>query len=190
MKGFTPVILILVSVGVFFFFIDPQKKEFDELVQEKNNNSITIERTRDLREARGALNEKYKNISTEDRQKLEKILPDTVDNVRLILDINNIANKYGLSLRGISVSGGPIDESGEINRSSGSTAGQLYGVISLSFSFTADYELFKIFIKDLEDSMRLVDIINFSVSASSANSASSTGEFYDYSLTLNTYWLR
>lgn len=184
MKGLTPIILILVSVGVFFFFIDPQKKELDNLILEKNKNDQTIERARDLRQARGKLQESYNRISEDERRKLSQIVPDTVDNVRLILDINNIANKYGIVLKGISISGGPIQESTEVNRGAGANgSGQLFGTIQLSFSFSASYDIFKLFLKDLEDSMRLVDITDFTVSSSDSN-------FYNYSITLNTYWLR
>jgi Tfp pilus assembly protein PilO len=183
MKGLTPIILIVVSIGVFFFFIDPQKKELDTLLEEKNKNDVTIQKATELRAARGILGEKYKNISQDERTKLSQMLPDTVDNVRLILDINNIADKYGIVLKGISISGGPVDEGKEVNRGAGTTSGKLYGTIQLSFSFSANYDIFKIFLKDLEDSLRLVDITDFSI-------ASSENGFYNYSITLNTYWLR
>jgi Tfp pilus assembly protein PilO len=184
MKGLTPIILILVSVGVFFFFIDPQKKELNVKLEEKNKNEVTMQKATELRVANGALNESYKKISKEERAKLSQILPDTVDNVRLILDINNIATKYGILLKGISISGGPADEGKEVSRgTSASAAGQLYGTIQLSFSFSASYDIFKLFVKDLEDSLRLVDITDISI-------GSSEGDFYNYSITLNTYWLR
>ncbi len=183
MKNLTPIILILVSVGVFFFFIDPQKKELDSRLEEKNKNEVTMQKATELRAANGSLKSKYLKITTEERAKLSQMLPDTVDNVRLILDINNIAKQYGIVLKGISISGGPADESKEVNRAADSSSGQLYGTIQLSFSFSSNYDIFKIFLKDLEDSLRLVDITDITVSSSEEN-------FYNYSITLNTYWLR
>ena len=183
MKGLTPIILILVSVGVFFVVIDPQKRELNALLEEKNKNQVTMQKATDLRTALGTLQAKYLKISEDDRKKLSQMLPDTVDNVRLILDINNIADKYGIELKGITISGGPADESKEVNRGSSNNSGQLYGTIQLTFSFSANYEIFKTFLKDLEDSLRLVDITDFSV-------GSSENDFYNYSITLNTYWLR
>ena len=183
MKGLTPIILILVSVGVFFFFIDPQKKELNTRIEEKNKNEVTMQKATDLRTANGVLKAAYKKISDDERVELSKILPDTVDNVRLILDINNISNKYGIVLKGISISGGPADESKDVSRGTSGTSGQLYGTIQLSFSFSSSYDVFKLFMKDLEDSLRLVDITDFSISTSENN-------FYNYSITINTYWLR
>jgi len=184
MKSLTPIMLILVSIGIFFFFIDPQYKETQTLLAEKNKNDVAIEKASQLRKERGVLQERYNNISDSERATLSQILPDTVDNVRLILDMNNIANDYGIVLKGISVSGGPISETPEVNRSANSVnSGQLYGTIQLSFSVTASYDVFKTFMKDLQDSLRLVDITDFTVTAGE-------GDLYNYSLTLNTYWLR
>lgn len=183
MKGLTPIILILVSVGVFFVVIDPQKKELNALLEEKNKNEVTIQKAKDLRTALGTLQEKYNKISEDDRTRLSQMLPDTVDNIRLMRDINNIADKYGIELKSIGISGGPTEEGKEVNRGSGSNSGQLYGTIQLTLSFSASYEIFKTFLKDLEASLRLVDVTDLSVSASE-------GDYYNYSITLNTYWLR
>jgi len=183
MKSLTPIILILVSIGVFFFFIDPQKKELDQLVKEKNANATMLEKAKNLRESRGRLSDAYKKIGEEDRKKLSKILPDTVDNVRLILDLDELAKKYGISIKGINVSGGPLQGSKEVNRGVAETSSGDYGTIQVSFSFSSSYDVFKIFMKELQDSMRLLDITDFTIT-------SSDNGFYNYSITLNTYWLR
>jgi Tfp pilus assembly protein PilO len=183
MKSLTPIILILVSIGVFFFFIDPQKKELDQLLKEKNENATMLEKARNLRESRERLQGAYNKISEEDRAKLLKILPDTVDNVRLILDIDELAKKYGVSVKGISVSGGPLQGDKEVNRGAADISSGDYGTIQVSFSFSSSYDVFKIFMKELQDSMRLLDITDFTIT-------SSDNGFYNYSITLNTYWLR
>lgn len=184
MKSLTPIILILVSIGVFFFFIDPQKKELDQLLKEKQQNETMLEKARNLRDSRGRLQEAYKKISEEDRDKLLKILPDTVDNVRLILDLDNLASKkYGIVLKGISVSGGPLQENKTVNSGINDTNNSSFGTIQISFSFSSSYDVFKIFMKDLQDSLRLIDITDFSIT-------SSNDGLYNYSITLNTYWLR
>jgi Tfp pilus assembly protein PilO len=184
MKSLTPIILTLVSIGVFFFFIDPQKKELDLILKEKKQNEIMLEKARNLRDSRGRLQEAYNKIGEEDRAKLLKILPDTVDNVRLILDIDNLASKkYGIALKGISVSGGPLEESKTVNNEISDGNDSSFGTIKISFSFSSSYDIFKIFMKDLQDSLRLIDITDFSIS-------SSDDGLYDYSITLNTYWLR
>ena len=183
-----PIILILVSIGIFFLFIDPQIKGIEAVNQTIRVNDEMIELGNNLREDREQLQEKYSNISSADKEILRKILPDTVDNVRLILDINNIADDFGITITNIGVEGGSNSETEENENSviDANTTGFDYGAIELSFSVVSTYNNFKRFMMDLEDSLRLVDITSFSVAPASTE----TGELYSFSVSLNTYWLR
>lgn len=184
MKSYSPLLLVIVSIGIFFFFIDPQYKEVKTLRQTQNENEEMIQKAAKLRADREVLNTKYTSFSAEEKEQLAKIIPETVDNVRLILDIDNIAQEYGIVLRGITITGGTEDS--DTNKSKqvvDKTSGK-HGTITLGFSFTASYETFQKFMIDLEDSMRIVDITDFSVTANEQT------DVYDYSLKLNTYWLR
>ena len=59
------------------------------------------------------------------------------------------------------------------------------GVIRFSFSVSAKYEVFLEFLKQLEESLRIVDIRNIEITRSS-----SEGMIYDYQVTMDTYWLK
>lgn len=182
MKKLMPIILILVSIGIFFLVIDPQYKKIQELNKEIKENTRMLKLASELKEKRDDLQDKFNSFGEDDRKTLEKILPDTVDNVRLILDINNIANDVGIKITNIG-----IDNEGDETESSRnivdrtSTSG--YGTIALSFSVSSTYDVFKVFMKRLENSLRLVDIVDLSVSVGES-------DFYGYNVTLNTYWLR
>jgi Tfp pilus assembly protein PilO len=181
MKQYSAIIYIFIAVGIFFTFIDPMYNDVQALLDEKAENEELIEKANELRRKRQELTNKYNNISEEDRDKLLKVLPETVDNVRLILDVDNIAGKYGIVLRGINISGdiNEEDNSRVVDRTS-----KKYGTISVDFSFSTTYETMKRFIDDLENSLRIVDIRELSVSASE------TSDIYNYSISLDTYWLR
>jgi hypothetical protein len=183
MNKLTPIIFILVSIGIFFFVIDPQYKETKVIKEEIKKYDELIVLANKLRDKREALEKKYESISLEDRKILSKILPDTVDNVRLILDINNIASDVGITIADIGIDTEDNVETGN-NNVIDRTSTKDYGTISLSFSVSATYETFKKFLSRLEDSLRLVDIVDFSVNASEES------DFYGYDLTINTYWLR
>lgn len=177
-----PIILILISVGIFFTFIDPQYKEIQELNKDIAENNRMLNLAQELKDKRDDLQDKFNSIGEEDRKTLEKILPDTVDNVRLILDINNIANDVGIQITNIGINNEQDQDSVKkdvIDRTSATG----YGTLSLSFSVSSTYEIFKVFIERLEDSLRLVDIVDLSVLVGES-------DFYGYDVTLNTYWLR
>lgn len=173
-----PLILIILAIATFFVFIDPLYKEVKVLKQKKADNDKMLELAEQLQRKREQLQNDYNAIKPLEREQLAKLLPDTVDNVRLILDINNIADDYNVAIKNILVSS---DEA--VVASETQTTVADVGTISLSFSITATYDIYLNLLKDLEEALRLVDIRSLEIGRGE-------GIFYDYSITLDTYWLR
>lgn len=113
----------------------------------------------------------------EETEKLEKLLPDHFDNIRLIMDIDAIASKYNVLIRKVDVSNAGSTESG-LGKNTDS-----YNSLSLDFTIEATYDNFQRFLDDLTNSLRMVDVTNLSFQASSLN-------LFRYSLSLKTYWLK
>lgn len=198
MKSIVPILFILVAVGVFFVFIDPEYNNVKELQTEIEKNNETLDLARELREKRESLRERYNQISDQERDELIKLLPDTVDNVRLIIDINNIAEKYGIVIRDIVINsddGGSsasdvqvapsafegVIEQGSLEYPDTSRI----GVISFSFSAETEYEVFIDFLSDLEKSLRIVDVREIEIQTRNLEDS-----IYDYRIKLDTYWLK
>lgn len=180
MKSLMPIILIAVSIGVFIFFVDPQYDEIKETRETIDENKNLLELANQLRRERNTLSDKFSDISEEDRERLGKVLPDNVDNVRLILDIQDIARDFGIQILNINV------QASQDNQQEGrliDNTNNAYGTIAVNFSVSAEYDVFKSFMRRLENSLRLIDIQSFSVSAGD-------GLFYNYNVSFNTYWLR
>jgi uncharacterized protein YabE (DUF348 family) len=112
--------------------------------------------------------------------------------------MNNIAEKFGIIIRDINIDSKESEAEGSKNRvitQKSNFEGVMeengikyvdtskVGVISFSFTVSAKYEVFLEFLKQLEESLRLVDIRNIEISRG-------TGVFYDYRITLDTYWLK
>lgn len=199
MKNITSIILIILSILVFFFFTDGQYKKVQQLQAEIAKNAEVLETANKLNLKKEELNAKFNQISQEEKEELEKLIPDTVDNVRLIIDINNIANQFGIAIRDIGIdSKDSATDTGSAKRVSSQSSNfdgvlqegtvkyvdqSKIGVISFSFTVSAKYEVFLEFLKKLEESLRIVDIRNIEVSRG-------TGVFYDYKVTMETYWLK
>ncbi len=177
----TPIILIIIALSVFIWYIDPVYKEIKTLSAEKNEYSETLSRSEDLLEIRDSLREKYNQIPPNNLDRIKKMLPDAVDNVRLIIDINNIATKYGLRLGNVDLQSG-IEEEGDTDTSV-SESSQTYGEVEIGFSVATTYEVFKRFLEDLEGSLRLVDVTGIGFNRTD------TG-IYNFDLRVKTYWLK
>lgn len=173
-----PIILIIVALGLFFGYIDPTYIQIKELRVEEKTYDEALNQSRELQEIRDALLSRYNTFSQQDLNRLEKLLPDHVDNVRLILDIDSIASNYNMRTRNVTVS----EVSSEDKNIIGANQNAVDSVV-LSFSVAATYENFIRFIKDLESSLRIVDFVGLSFS-------STEGDAFNFNMSIRTYWLK
>lgn len=179
-----PLILVGVSIGLFVVYTNPtyqgpegikalsaRAASFDEALQKSN----------DLRKAREALRARYNTITAEENSKLLAMLPDNVDNIRLAIDINNIAAQNNLAVKNLSVGDTKAGASARSATAVGAS-GSPIGMVDLSFGVSADYATFEKFLNDLERSLRIIDVegITFVQTLTGVN---------EYNITIRTYWL-
>jgi len=185
-KLLVPILFVLLAGGVFFMYIDPTYQNIQKLQEQSGRLDEALQKARELRAAREELLTRYNTFSAEDLARLQKLLPDNVENVRLILDIDAIAAGYDLIIRdfGFSAdaftdqSSGPGPGPSNENRTS-----RDYRSITMEFSTIASYEDFMAFLSDLERSLRVVD-------ASSVNIETTDDGEYNYRVSIRTYWLK
>ncbi|MBI2046297.1 MAG: type 4a pilus biogenesis protein PilO [Parcubacteria group bacterium] len=178
MRYFIPIILIIAAIGVFFWLIDPLYKEIGTLGQQVASFNSALEKSKELQAVRDELLSKYNSFAATDLERLEKMLPDNVDNVRLIMDINNIAARYNMSLKNTKITIVDEAKSGLLGPNR-----KKYGTVQLEFSVSGPYGTFLAFLEDMEKSLRIVDVVGLSF-------ASASKDFYDYTVLLQTYWLK
>ena len=182
--------LIIASLGIFFGYVNPtygalsgaaelKERSIKELVEEQERYADALNKTKEIERERTGLLEKYNAIPLEDRERIEKLLPDHIDSVRLIIDVNNIASKYGMTLRNISLTDSATEQAGS-SRAIGPQAARAKEV-GLKFNVTGSYDDFRSFLRDLEQSLRLVDVQSVLFTTNE--------EDFDYSITISTYKL-
>ncbi|MDD5357102.1 MAG: type 4a pilus biogenesis protein PilO [Candidatus Pacebacteria bacterium] len=179
-KTLTPIILLVASIGLFFGFIDPQYQGIVAKRVKLAQYDEALGKSKDLANRRIELSEKYKSITDEDRVRLSKMLPNAVDNVRLILDINSIANLHGMKIRNTKINQGP---SAADKNNSVIVDERKYDSIGLGFTVTSSYNEFFNFLNDLEHSLRITDIVGLTIRPQKIG-------VYDFSIDLKTYWLK
>lgn len=172
----TPIILLLASLGLFFGYVDGKYKEYSVKNTEYNQYQNALLKNTDFEDRLAELQTKRQNIDPKDQERLAKMLPSTVDSVRLIIELEGIASKYGLSLKNVSV------EKKDGREVLGSN--NPFGELTASFEVVAGYSAFLNFLRDLERNQRIVDIENLSVVSGDKSN------IYNYSVSLKTYWLK
>ena len=180
-KNVTSLILIVLALGVFFTFTNGRIAQI-QASQALNTSYLTaINNSVALIQGRDAVLKNYNSLSDDNKARLDKMLPDNVDNVRLIIDVTNIASRHGIALKGISTSG--INGGGASQASTNSSANSPTGTVTVSFGFSTSYQTFLEFLGDIQSSLRVLDISHLSVSANDSGT-------YDFSVVLQTYWLK
>ncbi len=177
MKNFISLILIVGAIGLFFGYTNKRYQEIKTAKVEIEDLTKSLKQSKDILTKRADLQKRFNAFKATDLKSLDSLLPDYVDNVKLVLDMNTIAKKHGMDLKAIKVNESKSDSTDQIN-----PIKEKNGSISVSFTVTAPYERFVSFLKDIEKSLRVVDVTSLSFKASD------TG-VYDYSVTLKTYWL-
>ncbi len=176
-----PIIFILSSVGIFVFFTNPKYQETKANNIELEKISGALKKANQLRDIRDRLTEERKNISETDLNRISKMIPDSVENIGLIIELNNIARDKGIELLNPSITGGAtVDTAADIGPDN-----KKFGSLQMSFSVTTTYENFIEFLKELERSLRLVDVNSISFSAPDPKTGRSS-----FAVVIQTYWLK
>ncbi len=188
MRYILPLILIATSVGLFFAFINPTYQEVKALRGESARYDAALTNSQQLQSERDALSEKYRNMPAEQIARLEKLLPDNADNIRLIINLQQMAQTYGMAISSIKFDANAVDTSANsLAAVSVQEQQKDYGTFKLEFTTNGSYDSFQKFLKDMERSLRVTDIesIDFNSEGGNANKQS-----YLYTIKLRTYWLK
>jgi hypothetical protein len=193
-----PIVLIGIAIALFFGFANPLYKDISVLRTEVASYNDALNNSKMLENERDKLTAKYNAIDPLNLMKIEKLMPENVDNIRLILEIEQIAAPYGMSLKDVRYNSTDTETTAAVGTIQGGSAlneaPKDYGVFDLEFSTTGSYNNFINFTKDLESNLRIVDIssIVFSSDTTSLSSKESpiSSEIYKYNFKIKTYWLK
>ena len=177
-----PIILVASAIGLFMVYTDPAYQEIKELQSQVASYDEALDKSQELKKIRDQLISRRNTFPAEALQKLEKILPDNVDNIRLIIDINSIAARHSLSIKNLEL-GTVSDSASSRSALAVGSSGSAVGSVELGFAVSASYDDFLLFLQDLEHSLRVVDIENLSFDVAPESSVN------DYTFTIRTYWL-
>ncbi|OGI73633.1 hypothetical protein A3D42_01470 [Candidatus Nomurabacteria bacterium RIFCSPHIGHO2_02_FULL_41_18] len=192
-KFITPVILITISIAVFFTFTGPLYQDVSSIRRESESYNEALGNSKTLENERDKLTQKYNSLGGENLDRLKKMVPSTVDNIRLVLEIEKLAMAYGMGLKDVrydTVEKSPAED-GIVVEDMALFEESLkdYGVWNLEFSIEGTYDNFMNFLKDLENNLRLVDVVSIDFSSGSSVGGASSN-LYKYSFNIKTYWLK
>ena len=100
-RNITATILIVLAIGIYFT-VTENVINAAESVQTVNSSYVTaLDSAAQLIKVRDQVEQAYNNISPADRTRLDEMIPDSVDNIRLVIDLNSVAMNHGLTLSNV-----------------------------------------------------------------------------------------
>lgn len=175
MKPLISIFSILAAALVIIFVAVPQlicTKEtcsyagIRALKTERQALTEALSSAQDLEGRRAQLTDRYNAVNPEDREKLEALLPNNVDNIKLVLELETLAKRYGLLIESprletqTSNAAGESGSSGQAIRGVDSTASLPYGTFTLDFTVRSTYENAKALLSDIEKNLRLIEPVS------------------------------
>ncbi|MFA6077404.1 MAG: hypothetical protein WC724_00025 [Candidatus Paceibacterota bacterium] len=187
-----PILLLGTSGLMLFMFTNPNYEKIQAKKVELASYNEALDNSKLILGQKDKLLSIVNEIPEEQKLKLEKLLPSNIDNIRLILEINNIAKRYGVILRAIEFGSTPqAVPKTAIGQKAPTNAPDLgnsdYGTVTLGFTMVASYPTCVSFLKEIETSLRLVEIksVIFDAPMSSQDK-----DLYTFRIELNTFWLK
>lgn len=185
--------MLIGAVGLFLGFTQPKyDTSVAALRAEIRDLDTALLAAEKFKEKELQLTQEQRAIAPEQLARLEAFLPDSVDNVQLIVDMNSLAARSGVQLSDFDIVGG--EEVGA-DQAAGAPGGgavapafalgpaETTESLELSVSAIGSYAAFRTFLDGIERSLRPLDIVELSVEDSA------TG-VYTYDITFRLYWLR
>ena len=198
-------IFIGVAIALIFGFVVPTFDDAEAIKANTLQYDKALSKAKEIQELKRSLLSRYNLFAGENLGKLEKLLPNNVDNVRLVLDMDGMASGRGIRISSVKVQkdadkNTDIQTGSAVGFNSAASASQPYQTLVLEFTAIATYEEFKLFLQDLEHSLRIVDLVDLDVSPAQrpkstiGNKVLETEEdlpqIYKFKVGIRTYWLK
>ncbi len=179
-----PLILVVLAAAVYVFFTDASIGNIRTALARENELSAYIEDAKSAQAKLDQIKGRYENFPPGADQSLHAILPDTIDPVRFVVDVNAVVERRGLIIKSPQVA--------TILPEKGSS--DTYVKHTLSFTVSAPYELFRTLLGDLESSLALRNMENISFSSQDSKqetnlNANPLNAVHDYRVEISSYSL-
>lgn len=203
----TASILIIAAIGIYFTITKSMVTDVQAVKAQNDQYAAALSSADEIIQAREAITRAYNSISQDNRARLDKMIPSAVDNIRLVIDLNNLALQHHFTLSDVKASVPSNSPTSGAPRQAAQSAGSsmlaavgilptlgaapaaqniaepVLDKVQVSFTAQTTYEQFISFLQDLEADLRIMDLTHLSVAVNEDGT-------YTFQTQFQTYWLR
>ena len=187
MRYIFALLALFIAGAIFFWYTKPTYDSVQSVKDESTQYDAALAKAAELQALKATLLQRYNSFNPSDIDRVQKLLPDHVDNVALILDLDNLAARYQMPIENVDVSI-PASTVGDVGVSTIGASGQKYDSVTIRFTTRGTYTDFLALMKDLETALRVVDLVGLNLTPN-PGIGGGDGD-YSYEITLRTYWLK
>ncbi len=182
-----PFLLILLAVGIFFGYLNPTYTgPVAALTTEIKGYDSALAAADEFNQKESKLAAQKSAIPSDALARLQEYLPDSIDNVQLILDLNSLAARAGVQLGNFEVdgqnTGTPAPGFASVSQNLPLQSGSSIDLYQASMSGSGSYSAFRSFLNAAENSLQPLDLVELNLKDSP------TG-IYTYQMTFRFYAL-
>ena len=192
-KTFAPILLFIIAVGLFFSYTRPAFELLKAFQDQEEQIDVAIEDARRLLERHDSLITKYGNIPQQDKMRLNKILPNELDVVRLILDVDSLAAKNKIQIKAFDIP--QLDMPSLTQTTQRARTAQPaqqdspIGSAVVTIECEGAYEDLKAMLFEIERSLSVMDVVRLDVVVADMTRPGAK-EGIAYKIGLQSYWLK
>ncbi len=182
------IVFFVGAAGVYFGYINTAIEGNKALRAEIATQQKSFDNIRQIEDKKKKLIAANDSISAEDHARLEKMVPNTVDTVRLVSDLYDRASKNQVEMKRV-----------DLKKTAASVEGNSigpddaeYSALDVSMIVSGTYPRFMNFLTDMERSLRVIDVTSVSVNAPVAGKPTPgvNPNAYEYQITARTYFMK
>lgn len=186
MRSLTPILSLIVSVVLFVFFVQPRYVEVQHIRAEIDKHIKAVATYNEFKNKLASKLDIKTSRTAAQNEQLDKLVPEKVDDTKLLVDLETLSQSHNLLFGNIDVSKSDIGLKQSSNNSGNTGAVNLesnnLSTVDISFDVIGTYDQFKQFILDLERSNTLFEVVELSFDSSDT-------PYQQFSLTVRVYTL-
>ena len=183
-----PIFALIVAVALFFTYIRPTFEDVKIVQDETHQYEEAVDKAGQLQQRIDELKRQRNQIPIADLERVEALLPDDIDEVLVLIDLDALATEHNLILTNVVVDSGSIAGGGGIHDrfknadAPGAVSNEPFSSLDIGFGISGSYDDFREFLSELERSLVLTDVVDLQF-------AEDDGEFVNVALKTRFYSL-
>jgi hypothetical protein len=184
-------LLIGAAAGIFFlptYGISAKYEDIKSVQAEIKQYAEANDSAKKLAAKLDELINKNNSISPAQQARLVTFLPDNIDPIRFILEMESIGRKLGMPVRGARYTAVKTNNTTQDTAAVGDAKN---GIFTFEFTTEGSYDNLVKMLNALNNSLRLIDVTSMTITPGGAGGdGTRSSDYYTYNIKLTAYWLK